>query len=521
MRIRSKYTFKLSAILALAVLALASCSLKAQFYNLPNDYSFSLLTERELARKDSSVHSGMKPYIHFLNTKYIHVADSHRIFKYITEDPALDVTFFKHILSFEPKTENFKIHIDPILNQQTGKDLVDTLAEKIYVNTRGIIAQVYIGKDFYAESMFVENQAFFPDYLRNSNDATLVVPGQGRFKTFKRTGYDYAFSSGFISYSPWKNFNVQAGHGKQKIGNGYRSLLLSDNSFNYPYARITQQWFGGRLQYTNIYAVLMNMEPATVKPIPNAERLFQKKPAAFQYVSVNVTKAINLSLFQGIIWRAGNKVNRQQADWMYANPLIFSHAAYFGLNNANNIIVGADLKIKITNSINFYSQFMADDMSNSKSLGNGYGYQVGFNYFNALGIKNFMLQAEYNSVSEAGYFSPLGTEANQSYSHYNQNLAFTPGTGNEIVLMADHKYRRFWGNFRYHLQNKQFNGSDLTQVNIVNTNIGWMINPAYNLTTYIGYNYRFQKFYNFNAANTTSFIYVGVKTSLFNAYYDF
>jgi len=474
-----------------------------------------------LAEKDPEIHSGMKPYIQFLSPKYVHYADSHRIFKYITEDPALDVTFYKHLLSFEPKKENFKIHIDPIIGLQNGRDLTDTVRPYGFNNTRGVIASINIGKDFYAESMFVENQTLFPGYVATYVTAAGIVPGQGRYKPFKIYAADYAFSSGFISYSPWKNFNFQFGHGKHKVGNGYRSLLLSDNAFNYPFLRFTQQWFKGRLQYTNIYAVLMNLEAATKKPIPNAERLFQKKPAAFQYLSMNISKTINLSLFQGIVWQAGDSLNRQKVNLMYANPLIFSHAAYYGMNDVNNVVVGADLKIKITNSINFYSQFMADDLSNSKSLGNGYGYQIGFNYFNALGVRNLFLQAEFNSVSEASYISPLGAETNQSYSHYNQNLAYTPNNGNEIILMADHKYKRFFGNFKYHLQAKQLNKADHTNINLVNINLGYLINPAYNLNVYLGYNYRFQKFYNFNPSLTSSFVYLGFKTSLFNAYYDF
>ncbi len=492
-----------------------------QFYNLPGDHFFSLLTERKLAEKDAEIHSGLKPYIHFYSNKYVHAADTHRIFKYITDDPALDVTFFKHVLSFEPKNENFKIHIDPIIGLQKGRDLVDTTPGNLITNTRGVIASISIGKDVYAESMFVENQAYFPDYLETFCNTSQIVPGQGRFKTFKKKGYDYAFSSGFISYHPFKNFNVQAGHGKQKIGHGYRSLLLSDNSFNYPYLRFTQQWFGGRLQYTNIYAVLMNLVPATKIPIPNAERLFQKKPAAFQYLSLNVTKAINVSLFQGIIWQAGDSLNKQHLNMMYANPIIFSHAAYYGMNNKNNVVLGADLKIKITNSINFYSQFMADDLSNSISIGNGYGYQVGINYFNALGVKNFFLQAEYNSVSRASYISPISAQTDQSYSHYGQNLAYTPNYGNEILIIADRKYKRLFTNFKYSLQTKQQNNTNQTQINLVSTNVGFLINPSYNLNVYVGYAYRFQKFYNFNPSLTSSLLYVGFKTSLFNTYYDF
>lgn len=519
---RVKKIFKSKFNFTYAVLLLISSAAKAQFYNLPNDYNFSLLTERKLALKDSSIHSGIKPYIHFFSPKFVHEADSHQIFKYITEDPALDIAFYKHLIAIEPHNQNYKLRIDPILNFQVGKDIADSNGSKLTTNTRGFIASAYIGKDVYCETMFSENQSFFPDYVNAQAIASGVVPGQGRHKSFKRTGYDYAFSSGFVSYQPAKNINIQIGHGKQKIGNGYRSLLLSDNAFNYPYLRFTQQWFKGRLQYTNIYAVLMNLESASVIITANSERLFQKKPAAFQYLSYNATKFINVGLFQGVIWQAGDTRNKQQLNWMYANPLIFSHAAYYGLNNTNNVLVGADIKIKLTKTINAYGQWMADDLSNSKSLGNGSGYQLGFNYFDAMNVKNLFIQAEYNSVSEGSYISPLGPITNQSYSHYNQNLAYTPGTGSEFLVLGDYKWKRFFGNVRYQNQVIQQNKSNLYNNSIVTANIGYLINPAYNLNVSLGYVNRYQKFYNFNTPNsTTSYLYLSIKTSLYNAYFDF
>jgi len=504
-------------------ISLFSCSvLKSQFYNLPGEYHFSALTERKLAAKDSSIHSAVKPYIQFFSKKYIHEADSHVIFKYITEDPALDIAFYKHMISVEPHHENYKLRIDPILNFQVGKDIADSNGGKLVTNTRGFMASAYIGKDVYLETMFAENQSFFPDYVNNFSKATGVVPGQGRHKTFKVTGYDYAFSSGFISYQPAKNLNIQVGHGKHKIGNGYRSLLLSDNSFNYPYIRFTQQWFKGRLQYTNMYAVLMNMVAANVVQTPNAERLFQKKPAAFQYLSYNVNKAINVGLFQGIVWQAGDTRNKPQVNWMYASPFIFSQAAYYGLNHQNNVLLGADAKIKLTKTLNVYGQYMLDDMSDSKSIGNGYGYQIGLNYFNALSIKNLFFQAEYNNVSEASYLSPLGSTTNQSYSHYNQGLAYTPGTGTELLLLADYKWKRFFWNMRYQNQIKKQNQANLYNTSIITANVGYLINPAYNLNVSVGYVNRYQKFYNFSTPNsTTSYLYLSIKTSLYNTYYDF
>jgi hypothetical protein len=508
-------------VLCIIVFFLASLRIHAQFYNLPNEFSFSLLTEKKLSGKDSSVHAGIKPYIPFFSDKYYHVADTHKIFKYITDDPALDVVFFKHLITIKPREEKFRFTIDPLLNVDIGNSY-DVIKRQTSTNTRGFIATGNIGKKFYFESMFAESQSFFPQYMTDAVNAISVVPGQGRFKKFKETGFDYAFSSGFVSYQPFKNLNIQAGHGKQKIGYGYRSLLLSDNSFNYPYARITQQWFKGRLQYTNIYAALMNLEAASVKQNPNAERLFQKKAAAFQYLSLNIGKFLNLGFFQGMIWQAGDSKNRQHLEWQYFNPIIYSQVAQYGLNNTNNIVAGGDIRIKITNKLNLYGQLMLDDLSHMRSLGEGYGYQAGFYYFDAFGLKNLTLQAEYNNVTEGSYLAPATVTINQSYSHYHQNLAYTPGYGQETSFMADYKYKRAFINVRYHYQVVPLSGDYYYDTQIGNLKIGYLINPSYNLNVALGITYRNQNFPNFSKLdNQTNYFYLGVRTSFYNLYYDF
>lgn len=519
---RAISSYKFQNVLIVAVLLLASLKGSSQFYNLPNDYNFSLLTEKVLAQKDSSIHSGIKPYIHFFNSKYIHVADTHRIFKYIVDDPALDAMFIKHVVRVEPPNEKFKFRLDPILNFEEGKDFSDTINRRLNTNTRGLIGSGYIGDNFYFETMFAENQSTFPDYISRSNKTSLVVPGQGRWKTFKTTGYDYAFTSGFISVQPLKNLNIQVGHGKQKIGNGYRSLLLSDNSFNYPYVRFTQQWFKGRVSYTNIYSVLMNLDSASKKATPNSERLYQKKAASFQYLSINLAKFLNIGFFQGMIWHAGNDRNQQDLSWQYFNPVIYSNLPEYKLNNKNNIVIGSDFKLKLSHKINIYGQLMADDLSNSNQNGNAVGYQIGANYFDVFGIKNLFLQIEYNDVNENSYNSPIGTSSNQSFSHYNQTLAYTPGSGKEFIMIADYKWNRFFVNLKYNHQNLLKNGDYFYTNQLFNARIGYLLNPAYNFNVNMGITYRDQNFNNFtNQNNQTNYIYLGIRTSLYNLYYDF
>ena len=46
---------------------------------------------------------------------------------------------------------------------------------------------------------------------------------------------DLYYSSGYINYNINSFFDIQLGHGKNFIGDGYRTMFISDNSFNYPY----------------------------------------------------------------------------------------------------------------------------------------------------------------------------------------------------------------------------------------------------------------------------------------------
>ena len=167
------------------ILILVSFSLKSQFYNLPNEYFFNNFSQRQLARVDSEqLHSSIQPYIPFFNKKYEFVADtSYKIFKYIADDPAVEKIFYDHLIHIKSKTGKYEFKVDPLLNIEFGSASYDTTkSQRISTNTRGFIASGTIGKDFYFETLFSENQSQFPYYISNFNNQTKVVPGQGRYK---------------------------------------------------------------------------------------------------------------------------------------------------------------------------------------------------------------------------------------------------------------------------------------------------------------------------------------------------
>lgn len=459
------------------------------------------------------------------------------------------------LLIVKDSSSKFSLSIDPLFNLELGKDLADTSGEKLYKNTRGFLLKGHIGAKFAFESSFYENQATFVNYIdqyisstdnlfpSQSNYDYNVIPGQGRAKTFKANGYDYAMASGYVSYSPVKALNIQVGHGKHFVGDGYRSLLLSDNAFNYPYARITTTF--GNFQYTNLYTSFMNLTNGGNKIPPGIERLFQKKVGSFQTLSVNLFKRLSLGLFQGMVWEAADSTNRQHVNFNTFDPVIGVNALHYGLHNKNNVLMGFLLKVKILRSISIYGQYVLDDIGGKGEMGNKYGYQVGFKYFNVFTIRNLIVQGEYNSVRPYTYAS---ANPEQSYTHYNQALAHPLGANfNEAIGKLNYRIKDFFTEVKlnYIVKGKDslfanFGGNVFRPDTFISTpvgkpiyttqgiattilyqdvQVGYLINRATNLNVVIGLSNRTEKAE--GKATHTQFVYVGFRTTISNLYYDF
>ncbi len=89
-------------------------------------------------------------------------------------------------------------------------------------------------------------------------------------------------ASAYLSVSVNKHINIQAGHGKHFVGNGHRSLLLSDLAFNAPFLRVNSNWFNGKLQYQNLYTVYQDLNRLSTTTV--SEGLCERKQAATHYL---------------------------------------------------------------------------------------------------------------------------------------------------------------------------------------------------------------------------------------------
>jgi hypothetical protein len=465
--------------------------------------------------------------------------------------------FSEHFILLKGK--DYSVSASPIINLSNGKEFVD--AKKTFTNTRGFIVEGDLGKKISFFSSFAENQSIFPNYIDAHIRDNRVVPGQGYARDFKETGFDYAMSSGYVSYRANKMFAVQFGHGKHFIGDGYRSLLLSDNSFNYPYLRIQTTFW--KVQYTNLYTEFQDINYFLNNGLDNYDQMgYAKKYMSAHYLSINATKKLNISLFESVIWRMNHAPGNNGFDVNYLNPIAMLRPIEFSVNSPDNVLVGLNAKYKLPFSSYLYGQLILDEFSlidlkqNDGFWANKFGYQLGYKIFNSFGIENLTLQTEYNLVRPYTY---AHHNPQQNYAHYNQPLAHPLGANfSEFLVMANYKYKRWqldgklifakygakvtgdetsYGNDLYEStgtfeepSGKVYEGrpsdfgidmyqGNLTTVNLKNFNIAYIVNPKTNLKINLGVTLR--DFKNEDGELKTQFINFGIKSDLFNHYYDF
>ena len=297
----------------------------------------------------------------------------------------------------------------------------------------------------------MENQAIFPNYVDSYISKNKIVPGQGYARDFKQSGYDYAIASGYFSLDFSKIFTMQFGHGKHFIGDGYRSLLLSDNSFNYPFLRIETKL--GKLQYTNLYAELQDLRYFQNNSIDNTDQIgFAKKYMSTHYLDFKINKKMQLSLFESVIWRTNHAPGENGFDIQYLNPIIFLRPVEYSINSPDNMLLGLNLKYNVHSSSYAYSQllldeFVLDEFRNDKNFwGNKFGYQFGYKYYDFL-TKNLTTQIEYNFVRPYTY---AHQNPAQNYGHYNQSLAHPVGANfSEIILLNSYSFNKFSFNTKF------------------------------------------------------------------------
>ncbi len=514
-----------------------------QSFNKYNDNGFDPI-QRQLYKPGNNIHTSIKPYrLDEINT----FINSDSVIQRDLKKPKGKLNIYQRFfhddfLKWTNSNDPIEIRVNPLFNFELGKESSE--GKNTWVNTRGIMIDGKIGKNlsFYAD--FYENQGVFGGYMDNYIKNRKVVPGQGRIKNFKDIGYDYSQATGYFSYNAGSYFNLQLGFGKNFLGDGYRSLLLSDNTYSYPFFKMTSTFW--KIKYLLIISQFQNID---VERSTGVER-FPSKYGAFHYLSWNIGKRISLGFFESVIWAAEDEIGHRGLDMNYLIPIIFYRPVEYGLGSPDNMTMGANLKILLWNDAAFYAQYVMGEFkldeifSGEKWWGNKQGFQFGLKSYNFLGVNNLDVQTEYNQVRPYTYshYFPI-----TSYSHFNQELAHPLGANfREIISILRYRQGRlqielkgmyaikgfdfdddvsYGGNI--FISNDRRTGShghilgQGLKTNILNGSgeISYLINPKNNMN--IGIGFRHRSFTNDINSDNNSLIYFALRTSLRNLYYDF
>jgi hypothetical protein len=308
---------------------------------------------------------------------------------------------------------DFFLSVNPVIQLQAGVE--SDSDEFLFLNARGIVARGLIAKRIGFQTYLVENQERGPAFVRDRISQYRAVPGAGFYKSFKSTGVDYFDARGSVNVNVAKYLDIQFGYDKQQLGNGYRSLYLSEYGNSFLFLNLNLRVW--RLNY-----VAKTMELTAQFRRGSTDSLFPKKYMAIHHISFNAPKWLTVGLFEGVVF---NRVN--QFEFSYLNPIIFLRPMEQNNGSADNAFVGVDLKANIARRFQLYTQVLFDEFkldeirSGDGWWANKWALQFGGKYIDAFGVKNLDLQAEVNLVRPFTY-AHNDTVAN--YTHYNQPLAY-------------------------------------------------------------------------------------------------
>jgi hypothetical protein len=480
-------------------------------------------------------HSSFKPYISSTLKEFSDTSISY--LHYPIKNYFLSKTFNEG----PNKHNQYNVQALPIVDLQAGYDM---LTSKYVSETfGGAHVKLNINNDFTFALTAIGGRVSYPNFIDTTVKTTGLIPGLGR--AFKNSDGSYSFSnlSGYVSYSPNKIFNFQLGTDKHFIGDGYRSLLLSDFSNNNPYFGINANVW--RIQYNVWYSWLQDFSR-----YDGSEKSLQNKFGTFHYLSFNALKNLNISFFENVVWQ-GTDTNRVRTfDVNYLNPVVFYRPQEYSVGSPDNSMMGLNASFKVFKSLKIYAQAVADEFffkelrKRNGWWANKQGWQFGAKYMNAFKVKGLSLQLEYNQVRPYTY---THGSVQQNYTHYGQALAHPFGANfKEYLGFVSYRANRWMLSFQgisavigmdtmgsnmgqnvfasyttrpYEYGHKTTQGNKLKFMQS-DVKFTYYIVPQMNLRLELGYIQRSVKD-DRGYELQSPYIYLGIKTSIHNFYRDY
>jgi hypothetical protein len=350
--------------------------------------------------------------------------------------------FLKHFYKtpanfFEIAKKDFSVIIQPSFSTDLGREITESNNSPYLQKTQGLTVQGTIDDKV---SFYTDMNLYYDRYqahVRRYINQHRSIPGLGFYGDGDVLAgidslYDAINAQGAISVNATKHIKVELGHGTNFIGNGYRSLVLSNYAQNYLYLKTnTRVW---KMDYQTIFA---EMRQLSTSQTPTG--VLPRKYLASHHLSMNLGKNFNVGIFESVI------IKREDSgfDLNYVNPIIFYRSVERNLGSPDNMLIGGDFKWNFANKFSFYGQAILDELqarnliSNPDSWAHKFAAQLGLKYIDAFYIDHLDIQLEVNVVRPYTYshFDPSTT-----YTHFSQPLAHPLGA-NFSEFLAIVKYQ--------------------------------------------------------------------------------
>ncbi|MBK0378321.1 gliding motility protein RemB [Mucilaginibacter segetis] len=522
----------------------------SQSVYLPQSYQFNQKLNRTVYSKNTSLHTSLRPFLldSTLMPRYSELmnlgGDENKHQTWVGRK-----LWDEHLVDI--KTKEYTMFADFLTDNLAGYDFKDKdkpatfkpvgfgLKTKLGVNTRGFQFGGTVGDKFYFYTSGYENQAVFPSYYNDYVNHIGFVPGQAYDRSFGKPQKDYSYVTAILSYAPIKQLNITLGQDKTFIGDGYRSLLLSDYAANYPLLRITANL--GKIQYMAMWTYLQDI----IQPKFDTFGSNRRKYGLFHYLDWNVNNSLSLGFFNAYIApETDDQGNRRGFDVNFINPVLFA-SGLGPSSQPGNALAGFTGKYKIFDKTALYGQLLIDHFKlqsffSGDNAQNTNGWQIGIRGADIFNVKNFNYLFEYNTVKPYTYSSE---QPISSYTFYSEPLGDPLGANfREIIgilnysagrfdLQGQLNYARYGLNTAANIEGKDINQPYLstagnkigqgikTDLYYAEGTVAYIINPKYNLRFELSGLYRQEK--NNLGNKKSAIITFGLRTTFRSLYHDF
>jgi len=437
--------------------------------------------------------------------------------------------------------KDYDITLDPYEGLSLGHET--SINEEVWSNKRGLYFNARFGTKIKIHSYIQEGpikpEPFISDYI----SATRIRPGEGEVHINGTGVFGRYLSFGGVEYKASKFIDVSFAHGKNFLGDGYRSLILSDVGPNYLFGKMDFH-FGEKVNYTAIVAEFIDFKTNLIGDV-----LERKKYGSYHYLDIALSKNFHLTLSEAVMW-GGDSLARNTLELNYLNPFVVMRPIEYGLGSPDKVLVGTGIKYLPSTSITLYGQFVLTEFffkeifAGNNWWGNKYALQTGAKFHNFKFTKNLFFQLEYNHIRPFTYNSRSSLT---SFSNTGQPLAHPSGSNlKEGVFIANYRHKRWVMNIKSVYRISGLENSD-------STSIGTDVLRSYytrenDFNNVIGQGISYQQFHNtatlsylVNPSNfmfleagvvnrhqiidgndlQQNYIFIGLKTGITNKYYDF